>query len=290
MNRIKTSRALSFLVMGVIYVLATVVGIVAYEQLSFAWWCNLLLADVIATVFTFVFSVLFSNASVYDPYWSVQPAVILVYCAIRRGLNPMQGLLLTVVCLWAIRLTANWAYTFHGLNHEDWRYRQLHDQTGVFYPIVNFVGIHMVPTLIVYGCTLPGVVAFREPIAGNVGTILGCLLSLCAMTMQGIADIQMHRYQKNRTTTFIRVGLWKYSRHPNYLGEILMWWGVGIAVVSAIPAKWYLLAGAFANTILFLCVSLPLAEGKQKKKEGYALYRRQTRALLPIYKKQGENA
>ena len=102
--------------------------------------------------------------------------------------------------------------------------------------------------------------------------------------MQGIADIQMHKYRKNRTTPFIRVGLWKYSRHPNYLGEILMWWGVALAVVSSAPNAWYLAAGAVANTILFLAVSIPMADGRQSRKEGFREYKEQTRMLLPIKK------
>ena len=74
----------------------------------------------------------------------------------------------------------------------------------------------------------------------------------------------MQKFRQNGTGGFIRNGLWKYSRHPNYLGEILMWWGVGLAAVCAMPAKWYLLAGAVANTLLFLCISIPLADGTGK--------------------------
>jgi len=131
---------------------------------------------------------------------------------------------------------------------------------------------------------LPAVYAIREGLSLNVGSLAFICLSIASATMQGIADIQMHKYQKNRTTKFIRVGLWKYSRHPNYLGEILMWWGVALAVVLAEPGAWYLMAGAVANTVLFLAVSIPMADGKQSKKEGFAEYKKHTRMLLPIKK------
>ena len=94
----------------------------------------------------------------------------------------------------------------------------------------------------------------------------------------------MHTFRKHRTSTFIRIGLWKYSRHPNYLGEILMWWGVGLSVALAAPHMWPLLLGALLNTALFLFVSIPLAEGRQGKKEGYLAYKAETRMLLPIKK------
>ena len=160
----------------------------------------------------------------------------------------------------------------------------LNEKTGVFYPLVNFVGIHMVPTLVVYGCTLPAAYAIREGLTGGILSVLFVCVSFGAANMQGIADIQMHRFRKNRDAAFNRHGLWKYSRHPNYLGEIIMWWGVALSVICAAPSVWYLAAGALANTVLFLAVSIPLADGKQSKKDGFAEYKKQTRMLFPIKK------
>ena len=63
-----------------------------------------------------------------------------------------------------------------------------------------------------------------------------------------------------------------------------MWWGVGLSVVCAAPSAWYLAAGALANTVLFLAVSIPMADGRQSRKAGFAEYKKQTRMLLPIKK------
>ena len=263
MSRLKESRAASFAVVSVVYVIAAVVGILVYRALPFEWWLSLLIADAAATTLTFIFSLIFGNASVYDPYWSVQPPVILIAFAIGNSLTALGVLLIVAVSFWAVRLTANWAYTFGGLNHQDWRYTMLKEKTGVFYPVINFIGIHMVPTIVVYGCILPAVYAIREGLGLNVGAAIFVCISVLAATMQGIADIEMHKFRKNRDGAFIRRGLWKYSRHPNYLGEILMWWGVGLAVFTAEPSAWYLLSGAVANTVLFFAVSIPMAEKRQ---------------------------
>ena len=284
MNKLKQSRAASFIAVALIYIFATVVGVSIYRALAFDWWLSLLIADVAATVATFIFSLLFQNASVYDPYWSVQPPVILVAFAIGKELTAFGILLLVVVFFWAIRLTANWAYTFWGLNHQDWRYTMLNEKTGIFYPVINFVGIHTVPTLVVYGCILPAVYAVIHHLSANIASVIFLCVSLGAAVMQGIADIQMHKYRKQRDGAFIRIGLWKYSRHPNYLGELLMWWGIALAVISAAPDVWYLAAGAVANTALFLAVSIPMADGRQSGKDGFAEYNQQTRMLLPIKK------
>ncbi len=282
--KILKSRANSFIIVSTIYLITAAVGVFLYSHLNFDMWLSLLITDVICTVIVFIFSIIFKNASVYDPYWSVQPIVICIVFACSSGITLASVLLIITIGFWALRLTANWAYTFYGLDHQDWRYTMLHEKTGAFYSIINLIGIHMVPTLIVYGCTLPAVYAITEQFTFKPYSIFFILLSIGAIILQGISDIQMHRYRKNRTTAFIRTGLWKHSRHPNYLGEILMWWGIGLFVVCAMPDRFYLLSGAFANTVLFLCVSIPMADKRQSKKDGFEEYKRSTRMLLPIRK------
>ncbi len=284
MDKIKKNRIFSFTVISLVYVLATVFGIAVYRTLSLPWWLSLLIADVAATVLVFIFSVLFDNASVYDPYWSVQPPVIIAAFAVSEGLGALGILLLAVVSAWGIRLTANWAYTFGDLSHQDWRYTMLAEKTGVFYPIVNFIGIHMVPTLVVWGCVLPVVHAIRTDAPVTVPSVIFICIALVAVVMQGVADFQMHSFRKNRDAAFIRRGLWKYSRHPNYLGEITLWWCVALAVICSTPEAWYLCAGALANALLFLFVSIPMADKRQSRKAGFAEYKSQTRMLLPIKK------
>ena len=282
MKSIKENRVASFITVTLVYSIAAAIGVFIFKTLNLDWWLSLLIADTAATVATFIFSLIFKNASVYDPYWSVQPPVIVLAFAFDKNLTLLGVLLIAVISLWAIRLTVNWAYTFKNLCHQDWRYTMLSEKTGVFYPLINFIGIHMVPTLVVYGCVLPAVYAIREGLVENTLSIIFLALSLVATTMQGTADIQMHKFRKHRSGSFIRNGLWKYSRHPNYLGEITMWWGVGLSVTAAAPSAWYLLLGALANTVLFLAVSIPMADKRQSRKEGFSEYKKQTRMLLPI--------
>lgn len=284
MDRIKNSRAASFAAIAAVYIASGAAGIAVYKSLALPWYLSLLIADAAATVVTFVFSVIFDNASVYDPYWSVQPIFIIICFAVGKEITLARALLAGAVFIWGIRLTANWAYTFHGLKYQDWRYSMLKEKTGAFYPLINFIGIHMVPTLIVYGCVIPAVYAFKNDARFSVWSVVFFCVSVGSVVLQGTADLQMHRYRKNRDAPFCRHGLWKYSRHPNYLGEILMWWGVALSVISAFPDKWYLAAGALANTVLFFAVSIPMADDRQSKKPDFGKYKTATRMLLPIKK------
>lgn len=282
MKKLKNSRFLSFIAVGAVYAVCISAGVLIYSALPFSFWLNLLIADVAATIICFAFSLIFGNASVYDPYWSIQPPVIVIALAIHTSFTALTVILLVPISLWAMRLTANWAYTFADLSHQDWRYTMLKEKTGKLYPLINFVGIHLVPTLIVYACTLPAAFSCVYHSEATAWTYIFAAISVIALTLQGIADVQMHRYRKNRKTPFIRAGLWKHSRHPNYLGEILMWWGVALAAVSAMPGEPYLLAGAALNTLLFLFVSIPMADGRQSTKPGFDEYKKETRMLLPF--------
>ncbi len=290
MKKLKESRAASFIVIAAIYIFASAAGVTVYMFADpLEWWLSLLLADIASTVFVFIFSMIFRNASVYDPYWSIQPMVIAAAFSLGTQPTLLGGMLVCTVFIWGLRLTANWAYTFRNLEHQDWRYTMLSEKTGKLYPVINFIGIHLVPTLIVWGCILPAVYAIgvRRGISPysmvqSPWSFFFCSLSLAAVLLQAVSDVQMHKYRKNRTTPFIRTGMWKHSRHPNYLGEILMWWGVALAVTVSYREVWYLSLGALANTLLFLLVSIPMADGRQAKKDGYTEYKSETRMLLPI--------
>lgn len=286
MSSVRENKSLSILIITGIYLIAVAVALCNYLMLPFAFWINLLISDIAATVFVFIFSVIFRNASVYDPYWSVQPIVIVLCYALGSKLTFATVLILISVFYWGIRLTGNWAYTFGGLNCQDWRYTKFEKETGRLYQFISFTGIHMMPTLIVYLCTLPAVFVIKNEVQANAGSIAGTVICICAATLQLVSDTQMHRYRKSGRHGLIRTGLWKYARHPNYLGEILMWWGIGIQAVSVMPQYWWLLAGALANTVMFFTVSIPLADKRQSQKPGYAEYKASTRSLLPVPKKQ----
>ena len=278
----RDSKAKSIMTVTAVYLAAGLAGICLYRSLPYDYWLDLLIADEGGTVLVFAFSVFFGNASVYDPYWSVFPVAVMVLSALGRDLTGLNILHLAVIGLWGVRLTGNWAYTFGGLNSQDWRYTMLRDRTGKMYPAVNFLGIHLVPTLIVYLCVMPAVCAARQHAEGGVLSFLCVSVSLCAVIMQGTADHQMHAFRKEHRGELIRTGLWTWSRHPNYLGEILMWWGIGASAAAAMPGNAWMLTGAVVNTLLFVFVSIPMAEERQSRKPGFEEYKKETRMLLPI--------
>ena len=285
----KKNRMAGFAVIAVIYVAAIGIGILIYRVLpELHIFLRILAGDIGATILVYLAGVFLKNASVYDPYWSVAPLVILTGIALDTG-KPDAGvvLLLVAVWIWGVRLTTNWAYTFKNLTTQDWRYDDYKQRYPRMFQLISFFGINLVPTAVVYLCMLPGVVFVKES-AWNVITVLGFIVCIAAATLQLAADLQMHRFRRRNTGSglIMRSGLWKYARHPNYFGEILMWWGVYIIMLSAAPDRWGLLIGPAANTLMFLFISIPLADKRNRKiRQGFDEYYRETRHLLPIKKR-----
>lgn len=281
----KDNKVISLIVVVVIYAIATILGIAIYNILNFSFWLNLLIADVASTTCVFLFSLLLKNASCYDPYWSIAPIVMVLYASIKEGLNGPRILAVVACCIWGIRLTYNWAYTFNGLNSQDWRYDMLKEKAGKLYPIINYLGIHMFPTLVVYMCMLPVIFMFKNEVQMNPLVVVFFILAILCPILQFVADTQMHSFKKQKTNTFIRIGVWKYSRHPNYLGEIMMWWNMAFLAISSLGGYWFLVIGAIINTLMFLFISIPMAENHQReRKPGFDEYKKETRMLIPLKK------
>lgn len=280
---ITESRCRSFCIIGIVYLLATIAGIAVFlwaQPIMDDLWA-LLLADVAATVLTWAAGFLYRNVSVYDPYWSVAPPILLTaYAFLVPGVSLAAVLMLLAVWVWGIRLTVNWAVTFMGLRHEDWRYTKYRtSQPAFIFQFINFFGLNMMPTLVVFLAMIPAIRILQESPACTLWTILGTAMSLCAAWIQYLADTTAHRFRREHPGEICKEGLWKHGRHPNYFGEILMWWGIWVQW-AGVQTDWTI-AGAIAITALFLGISVPLMESRQlRNKPGYADYRKETRMLI----------
>ena len=286
--KVKDSRAWSFATIALIYAAATLLALYVWKLCSgipVLW--SLFIADAAATVFVWAWGLVFRNVSVYDPYWSVAPPVLLTILAAVHGAPQMSAVLaIAAVWIWAIRLTANWAYTFHGLSFEDWRYTKYRtEQHPVIFQAINFFGLNMMPTVVVYLAMLPAISLVLDG-TGNAGVLTwaGFSASIGAAAIQFTADRQAHAFRKDHRGQVCRTGLWKNGRHPNYFGEILMWWGVWLMYVSVegiTKANWWYVCGAVAMTLMFRFISVPLMERRQlANKPDYAAYKASTRMFI----------
>ena len=288
----KKSRAAGFIVIALAYLVAIAIGVAVFlstVEMHLFW--RVFLGDLAATIFVFLTGVIYQNASVYDPYWSVAPIVIIGGLVAYSGhISSSSFLLLIVIFFWGVRLTANWAYTFANLATQDWRYDDFKQRYPKSFQIISFFGINLFPTLVVYLCLLPAIV-FLETNLANKWTLVGVAVCLIGTTLELLADRQMHQFRSQRNRDeIVRVGLWQHSRHPNYLGEIMMWWGVYLMMLSTTLSTWWLAIGALVNTLMFLRISIPMADKRNRVlRQNYDDYYRETNNLVPLrlsYRKQ----
>ena len=249
---------------------------------------NLLIADVAATIYVFIASIVFRTASVYDPYWSVQTIIIYLLLQFKYGFNLGNSLVLAFLAFWAIRLTVNFIKTFNDISYVDWRYKMLEQKSKKLYPLISLFGIHLFPTLIVFAASIPLFSYVIYQIEFSYLNLIGLAIMLLGTLLELISDIDMHKFKANRKdrSEIINVGLWKYSRHPNYLGEILFWFGAALTLIIPHFEYWYLATGAILNYLMFLFISIPMAENNMKKyKPGFDEYKKRVRMLLPFKKR-----
>jgi steroid 5-alpha reductase family enzyme len=253
-------------------------------------------ADLVATVVVFAASLIVGNASLYDPYWSVAPPVIVAAWVLwRDDITARQVVVLALVLIWAVRLTANWVRSWRGLGHEDWRYVQMREQRPSWLPwwLMNLAGIQLMPTLVVFTGLLavwPAVTVTDRPLGGL--DALAALVTAGAVLLEAAADRQMHRFAAdpaNRGRVIDR-GLWRHSRHPNYVGEIGFWWGLWLFGLAAAPSWWWTVAGPIVMVLLFTLVSVPLMDRRSlARRPAYAEHMRRVPALLPLHLIRGSS-
>ena len=265
----------------------------ALEVLDQSPLWNMFWADIAATVAIFVFSRLYKNSSFYDAYWSVIPPLMALYwtmAATAQGIDMTRAWLVVIlVWLWGVRLTANWATFWPGLEHEDWRYGPIKTNAGKWNALADFSAIHLFPTVIVFAACLPiyaAVAMDARPL--NALDYLAAAVTLIAILIELVSDIQLHRFLTHRKPgEIMKTGLWALSRHPNYFGEWLFWAGLALFGLAAVPsAWWWVLPGAIAMLVMFLVASIPMIDKRSvERRPEYQAHMARVSGFVPWFPK-----
>ena len=266
-----------------LYVAALGIGLIPFVYIS-----DLFLAEAVltltATLLIYAVTCFIPDTSLYDPYWSVAPPVMLLAAMVKYGLWSTNAVLMLVcVSIWSIRLTANWAITYHGLCHEDWRYCMFRERYGkLVFALINLFGLQLVPTIVVYA-GLVGAFFVLQSDGFSPLIVIGLTVMLAGVALELVSDLSLHRFlrENNGSGRCCNVSVWKYSRHPNYLGEMTFWTGIFLAFVTVRPEIWYYGLGFILIIVLFLSASIPMMERhNEERRSDYAQYRKKTSVLF----------
>ena len=265
------------------YVISFYLAYLVTKNFNFDGWLYILIWHVSATLIIFLFSNIHKNSSIYDPFWHVAPIPIVFYIAKQSSLPTLElNLVLAAFLFWALRLTYNWYLNWNNLDHEDFRYIDLKNNNKFMAFINDLFGIHLIPTLIVNVSLYPIYVALNSESLNEL-VYVGFIIIIIAVVIQYISDDQMRKFRKDESNLgkTMKYGLWKYSRHPNYLGEVSFWFGIYIfALASGLTTIW-LLACPIVMLALFVFISCPMMDNRSlKRRSEYKEYMDKTPQLF----------
>lgn len=229
------------------------------------------------------------NAGVVDLYWGAGFVVIGGIYLLHSGPpNTYQSVMMAMIVIWAVRLSVYLVRRFSSSPHEDARYTAMRVNSGSSYwwtslPkifVLQAVAMWIIATPLHTALTLSVDELYSGPLLG-VGIILFCI----GLSIEAIADHQLASFKRQTpsTTEILRSGLWRLSRHPNYFGEAIIWWGLGI-YAFALTGSLVSLIGPMALTIILVGVTGKLTDEylQESRGEAFLIYRRETSGFLPL--------
>jgi steroid 5-alpha reductase family enzyme len=259
------NKIISQLICILIYLISFYLSYILVPELISNIWLKITIWHIYATIFIYIGSVILKNSSLYDPFWSVAPIPIALYLALNfENTLIVKFLVLTPIIFWALRLTRNWIISWEGFEHEDFRYIELKNTSMLRAEFNNFFGIHLFPTLIVNLSLYPLVFILTNNSNSSIFLSFASLFTFLAVLLETISDEQMREFRKNPLNKgkTMKYKLWKYSRHPNYLGEIGFWFGIYMMGLSSGMAPFWIIICPLTMLALFIFVSCPMMDNR----------------------------
>jgi steroid 5-alpha reductase family enzyme len=240
-------------------------------------------------VILFIASVFFRDNSIADIAWG--PGFILASASVffyHEAFGARNLLVISLVTVWGLRLGIRIFFRNSGRG-EDVRYKKWRDEWGRMFLVRSFFQIFILQGLLLLVNVSP-VLIINSNTAGALTWLDGAGLAvwITGFIFETMGDWQLDRFIKdpaNRGKVMDR-GLWRYSRHPNYFGEVTMWWGIYVIALSA-PLGFLSVPGPLVITFLILFVSgIPMTERFMAGNSAFEAYRKRTSMLIPWFPKK----
>lgn len=249
-------------------------------------WNAYLLAlgfNAIVALIAWLYSIARKNVAIVDSLWSLMIlATPAVYLLVTGG-NGMRGaVVLALVAIWALRLSLHITVRNHG-QPEDHRYQAIRRNNEPYFWFKSLYIVFGLQAVLAWFIAMPAVAVAATSAAPGWLDLAALLVWSVGLFFEVVGDWQLLRFQRKPKTgdAVLDSGLWRYSRHPNYFGEALLWWGVYLAALAA--GAWWTVASPLLMTFLLLRVSgvAMLERDIAERRPAYAAYIRRTNAFIP---------
>jgi steroid 5-alpha reductase family enzyme len=229
-------------------------------------------------------SLALADASIADLFWG--PAFVLVTAVAfvgSGGATPRRLLALALVGVWGLRLAIYlaWRNLGHG---EDYRYRAIRKRIGPRFWLISLGTVFVLQGLLAFVVSLPlQAIMLRPDRPLGALDVVGALAWLVGLGFETVGDWQLARFKRDPASQgqVMDRGLWRYTRHPNYFGDCVVWWG--LYLLAAADGAWWTAIGPALMTLLLLRVSgVALLERTiRQRRPAYAEYAARTSAFVP---------
>lgn len=242
--------------------------------------------------FVYLIGLIKKDNGIVDIAWGIGFSLIAVYTYLNFAGSASKQLLITLlVLIWGSRLALYIALRNKNKG-EDKRYADFRKRWKKYWPLQSYLKIYMLQGLLMLLISLPIIIVntLGSPQLFLIN-IIGILLWEFGFIFETIADMQMLNFKSNKANKgkILKTGLWRYSRHPNYFGEAVAWWGIFLITIGS-PIWWIALISPVLITYLLLKVSgVTLLEKNLSKRKGYQEYINETSAFLPLPPKTADN-
>lgn len=241
------------------------------------------------TIIGYIISMVRRRNDVADILWGIYFVTATVAVWLMHGPRiDMRLIVMGMVVVWAIRLSSH-ITSRHTKTTEDPRYLAWRNQwgDGWYFYVRSYVQVFLLQGVLALIVVSPALIIMRTMGTLSVGwLVVGFILWLVGFICEWIADVQLKHFiaSPHEPGSVMRSGLWAYSRHPNYFGEIMQWWGIFV-IALGVPFGIIGIAGPALITYLIIFVSgIPLAEKMFAGNVQFEQYARQTSPLVPLPK------
>ena len=213
--------------------------------------------------------------------------IVLVHLYVRSldfAVTTSGFIVVALVAVWALRLSSHIFSRFSKSDEQDPRYTEIISKWKGPKKVQVFFKIYVLQAILASIIVWPAVLVVNSLDAVSYLTYVGLAVWIIGFLTESIGDYQLKQFLKKPSNKgkLMQFGLWKYSRHPNYFGELAQWWGIGIICLN-VPFGYLGLAGPLLLSWLIINVSgLPPAERRTAKKPGWIAYKNRTSALVPL--------
>jgi steroid 5-alpha reductase family enzyme len=235
--------------------------------------------------FWFVVALIRKRNDVADVAWGLG-FVLLTWIAFfyTATYEPRQVLVTLLVTLWGIRL----AWHIHSRNTnkgEDYRYKAWRESWGKWFLLRSYLQVYILQGVFLYIIVLP--VLFIQRYGGpalNIYDLIGVFIWGIGFYFEAVGDSQLRAFIKdaNNKGKILTTGLWQYTRHPNYFGEVTQWWGIWLIALS-VPGSFWTIIGPITITYLIVFVSgIPMLEKRYEGNQEFESYKQKTSVFFPM--------